>query len=131
MNERQQTMASMNEMNILLPGTDGYYRKGNKVYNKRNQELIPDQKGRYKLKIYTHKYLIYRAPGEINKPVRKDINQLNPLPNYPGYYYEVVDDEEILYNRHGKLLKPDKNNSYYLKNREGEWRRIKLKKILR
>lgn len=114
---------------IILPGTDGYYRIENKVYNNRNQELIPDKHGRYKLKIYNKHYLRYRPPGNINNPIREDISKLEPLPFFSSYYYKR--GEEQIYNKHGKLLKPDKNNSYYLKNDEGEWRRIKLKKILK
>ncbi len=120
--------SSMSEK-IILPGTDGYYRIENKVYNNRNQELIPDKHGRYKLKIYNKHYLRYRPPGNINNPIREDISKLEPLPFFSSYYYKR--GEEQIYNKHGKLLKPDKNNSYYLKNDEGEWRRIKLKKILK
>ena len=111
---------------IFLFGTDGYYRINSKVYNSRNQELIPDSSGRYKLKVYNGKYITYRAPGEYNKPSRKDISTLNSIPGFSDYYYT----DSNVYNKNGKLLKPN-NNSYYLKNDYGEWKRVKLNKIVR
>lgn len=116
----------MMEKRIYLPGTDYYYRIGNRVFNKRDQELIPDNSGRYKLKVYKGKYITYRAPGKYNKPERKDISVLNSIPSFSDYYYS----DSNVYNKNGKLLKPN-NNSYYLKNDYGEWKRVKLSKIVR
>lgn len=110
---------------IYLPGTDYYYRIGNKVYNKRDQELTPDHSGRYKLKILPGRYKLYRAPGDYNKPERIDITGLNSIPSFSDYYYS----DSKVYNKHGKLLKPN-NDSYYIKNDEGEWKRVKLNKII-
>lgn len=122
------TTLSPSEKNkrIYLTGTDGYYRINNEVYNSRNQKLIPDHSGRYKLKIYPGKYIIYRAPGNFSVPERKDISTLNSIPGFSDYYYE----EGKVYNKHGILLRPQ-NNSYILKDDKGNRKRIRLNKIIK
>lgn len=115
------------ENKIYLPGTDYYYRIGNKVFNKKDHELIPIGGGRYRLKKYKNHYIEYRPPGEINKPERMDTNNLNTIPGFSNYSYSGFD----VYSRTGLKLKPSQNNSYYLKNDEGIFKRIRLNKILK
>lgn len=114
------------ENKIYLPGTDYYYRIGNKVFNKRDHELVPIGGGRYRLKKYKNNYIEYRPPGEINKPSRIDTSGLEKIPGFSDYSYSGSD----VYSRTGLKLK-SQNNSYYLKNDEGIFKRIRLNKILK
>lgn len=111
---------------IYLPNTNGYYRIGSKVFNSRDQELIPDQSGRYKISVYRGKYFTYRPPGKINKPSRIDTNTLSNIPGFSNYYY---DSDKNIYSSGGLKLKPD-NNYYKLKSDEGEYKRININKLL-
>lgn len=112
---------------IYLPGTNGYYRINNEVYNSRDQKLVPDHSGRYKISIYPGKYFLYRAPGEFAKPSRIDTSNLNTIPGFSNYFY---DSNKNVYSSGGLKLKPD-NNYYKLKNDEGKFKRIRLNKILK
>lgn len=109
---------------VYLPGSNNYYRVGNKVFNGRGMELKPDPAGRYKIRATRNVWFYARIEGldgSINWPLRKDTTGMKPLLEYPGYY---IDLDEV-YNRHGIKLRPQRGY-YKLKNREGKWKNIRL-----
>jgi hypothetical protein len=114
------------ENKIYLPNTNGYYRIGSKVFNSRNQELIPDQSGRYKISVYRGKYFTYRPPGKINKPERIDTSNLKAIPGFSNYFY---DSDKNVYSRTGIKLKPD-NNYYKLKNDNSNYKKININNLI-
>lgn len=113
---------------VYLRDHPGYYKVGNAIYNKRNQVLIPDKQGRYKLKNIYNAWESIRIEGpdySINWAMRKDTTKLKHIENFPGYFL----DGNSVVNRWGITLRPQRTKYYRLKDSKGVFRSVRLETL--